>query len=106
MPFLKFFMECELTTHFTLCFLLFQITIWGGPLRIVAANHAKPTSFRKIFTRPWHILQWMSNPVTWFQTMAAPERRRFATNPIIYPTTWVPLRLLQMLAVAKVNTRI
>lgn len=45
----------------------------------------------------------MSNPEEWIKMISAPDVKPFDTNPIIYPATWVPLRLLQMYAVAKVS---
>jgi len=78
------------------------VALWGGPLRLQAVKHPTKTSFFKVFTRPWHILQWMQNPEQWISMIAEPERRPFKPNPIMFPATWIPLRLLQMVAVAKV----
>ena len=82
---------------------------WGGPLRLQAAYH--PVRGRNrfymfyILTRPWQILQWMQNPEQWISLRNYKERRRplpFDPNPFVFPATWIPLRLLQMVALAKV----
>lgn len=78
------------------------MALWGGPLRLQAVNHPTRTSVRTILRRPWHILQWLQNPEQWISLLAIPERRPFDPNPIAFPATWAPLRLLQMIAVAKV----
>jgi len=72
-------------------------------LRLQAVNHPTRTSVKTILRRPWHILQWLQNPEQWISLLAIPERRPFDPNPIAFPATWVPLRLLQMIAVAKVR---
>lgn len=83
--------------------------VWGGPLRIqVAASHMHTgrTLAARVFTRPWHILQWMQDPEQWISMIATPQtdvQQPFEPNPILFPATWVPLRFLQMLAVAKVR---
>lgn len=79
------------------------ISLWGGPLRLQAATHPERSSVFGFFTNPWNIVQWMQNPEQWIRLIAIPERRRFVPNPIIFPATWLPLRLLQMVAVAKVR---
>ncbi len=83
--------------------------LWGGPLRVqVAASHrhSGQSVAARVFTRPWHILQWMQDPEQWISMMSAPQttvQPRFQPNPLFYPSTWVPLRFLQMFAVAKVR---
>ena len=79
------------------------VALWGGPLRLQAANHPTRTRMTYFFTRPWHILQWMQNPEAWINMISAPDVKPFHPNPLIFPATWVPLRLLQMCAVAKVR---
>ena len=80
--------------------------LWGGPLRVqVAASHWHNGQSR-VFTRPWHILQWMQDPEQWISMISAPQtsiQQPFQPNPLFYPSTWVPLRFLQMFAVAKVR---
>jgi tryptophan-rich sensory protein len=44
----------------------------------------------------------MQNPEQWIDMIAEPERRPFDPNPVLFPVTWIPLRLLQMVAVARV----
>jgi len=83
------------------------VAVWGGPLRIqVAASHFSTTKRRsvvaRVFTRPWHIFQWMQDPEAWVSMMATPSLPRsepFEPIPMLFPATWLPLRLLQLLAV-------
>lgn len=75
---------------------------WGGPLRLQAVKHIPKRRLMHVFTKPWHILHWMQNPEQWIDMIAEPERRPFDPNPVLFPVTWIPLRLLQMVAVAKV----
>lgn len=79
------------------------MAIWGGPLRLQAANHPTRISVKAIIKKPWQLLQWMQNPEQWVKLLAKPERRPFDPNPIAFPATWAPLRLLQMVGVAKVS---
>ena len=78
------------------------VALWGGPMRLQAAQHPAKTRWWKVVIRPWQILQWMQNPEEWIRLVAQPERRPFDPNPLLYPATWIPLRLLQMVSVAKV----
>lgn len=80
------------------------VAVWGGPLRIQADRPPqRRTSVSKIFTRPWHILQWMQDPEEWISMISTPEvHQPFDPNAIIFPMTWISLRLLQMFSVAKV----
>jgi len=78
------------------------VALWGGPLRLQAVHHPTRSSFRKLFMKPWHILQWFQNPEQWVSLIAIQERRPFDPNPIVFPATWAPLRLIQMIGVAKV----
>lgn len=88
-----------------------QVAVWGGPLRIqVGASHMHTgkSLAARVFTRPWHILQWMQDPEQWISMISTPQtyaqqQQPFEPNPILFPSTWVPLRFLQMLAVAKVR---
>lgn len=81
------------------------VAIWGGPLRLQAAHHPfqEKRKIQYLFTRPWQILSWMQNPEQWMFFLQEKERRRpFDPNPLLFPATWIPLRLLQMVALAKV----
>lgn len=87
------------------------VAVWGGPLRIqVDASHFSTTRRRsvvaRVFTRPWHIFQWMQDPEAWVSMMATPSspREPFEPNPILFPATWLPLRLLQLMAVTSAIT--
>ena len=80
-----------------------KVALWGGPLRLQAANHPTKTSVRTILRRPWHILQWLQNPEQWISLLSIPERRPFDPNPIAFPVTWPFLRLVQMIGIAKVS---
>lgn len=83
------------------------LATWGGPLRIqVAASHMHTgqTMIARVFTRPWHILQWMQDPEQWISMMSTPQtmvQQPFEPNPILFPSTWVALRFCQMIAIAK-----
>jgi hypothetical protein len=99
-------------THLVPCFCC-QVAVWGGPLRIqVGASHMHTgrSLAARVFTRPWHILQWMKDPEQWISMISTPQTyvqqpQPFEPNPILFPSTWAPLRFLQMLAVAKVRIR-
>jgi len=85
------------------------IAVWGGPLRIQIAsmNNVERPSARRVFTRPWRIMQFMRDPDTWLRDVAMQRKNGEATlkpfhpDPLLFPTTWEPLRILQMIAVAK-----
>ena len=79
------------------------LAVWGGPLRIqVNASQHSSRGLSRVFTRPWHILQWMKDPEEWITTIASPPTvQPFAADPILFPATWAPLRLLQMMGVAQ-----
>lgn len=91
---------------------------WGGPLRLqVTEWHRRQEVFgskwskrgnffhKLTFFRPRQILKWIQNPEQWVHLItspAHPERRPFVPKPWLFPVTWIPLRLLQMIAIAKV----
>jgi len=88
---------------------------WGGPLRLQAAYHPDADGRGRhrfymyyILTRPWQILQWMQNPEQWIFLRNHKDEQRnrrtmaFDPKPFVFPATWIPLRLLQMVALAKV----
>jgi hypothetical protein len=83
------------------------LSVWGGPLRIqVNASHQSSRNLSRVFTRPWHILQWMKDPEEWITSIASPPAiQPFAADPILFPATWAPLRLLQILGVAQALSR-
>lgn len=90
------------------------LTEWGGKsLRIqVKADIQSARRLSRVFTRPWHIFQWMKDPEEWITTTLTSARRvplsntlqeqpqPFTADPILFPATWAPLRLLQMIGVA------
>ena len=69
---------------------------WGGPLRLEEATHPKN---RRVFTRPSHIVEWITDLDEWKSIMSQPESRAFDPNPLIFPATWVPFKLLLFFAV-------
>ncbi len=79
------------------------VALWGGPLRLQAASHPTRTYIFQVFTKPWRILQWMQNPEQWVNLISVPDRNPFNPNPIMFPVTWAPLRLLQLTGVALVS---
>ena len=95
------------------------IAIWGGPLRIQAAQHhqtrTRPTAV-EVFTRPRHILQLMAKPDEWLSTLSMwtvpgvnytfDRKEPFAPNRLFFPSTWRPLKFIQICAVAKVSLKL
>ena len=91
------------------------VAVWGGPLRIQASQHnsvgrGRRRSVSRVFTRPWHILQWMQNPDEWLSTLSLWSFEKqgsvaepFVPNRLLFPATWAPLRLLQIFTMAKVR---
>jgi len=80
------------------------LALWGGPLRLQASTLYTRRRWTSVFTRPWHIFQWLQyvqNPEQWISMVSTPSLS-FDPNPLIYPATWFPLRMLQMVAVAQV----
>jgi tryptophan-rich sensory protein len=81
------------------------------PLDIETVNNAKFDNPRRVFTRPWHVLQqWLKDPEEWISTMAAYNERivnrdrPFQPDPLLFPSTWPPLRILICVAVVRVMT--
>lgn len=78
---------------------------WGGPLRVVQATAHHHRSIRSTitnaFTQPHHVLQWMQEPDRWLRSQTKNNLAR-KPNPIMYPLTWAPLRILQVCALAKI----
>lgn len=80
------------------------LAVWGGPLRLQASIPNTRRRWTSVFTRPWHIFQWlqyMQNPEQWISMVSYPSLS-VDPNPLIFPATWFPLRMLQMVAVAQV----
>jgi tryptophan-rich sensory protein len=78
------------------------------PLQIETVDNANP---RRVFTRPWHLLQqWLRDPEEWISNMAAYNERivnrdrPFQPDPLLFPSTWPPLRFLIYIAVVRVMT--
>jgi hypothetical protein len=81
------------------------------PLQIETVNNAKFDNPRRVFTRPWHVLQqWLRDPEEWISNMAAYNERivnrdrPFQPDPLLFPSTWPPLRILIYIAVVRVIT--
>jgi tryptophan-rich sensory protein len=81
------------------------------PLQIETVNNAKFDNPRRVFTRPWHVLQqWLRDPEEWISNMAAYNERivnrdrPFQPDPLLFPSTWPPLRILIYIAVVRVMT--
>ena len=88
---------------------------WGGPLRLQAASANQQTQ------KPTHVLSWIiHHPIKWLRGLdewkhfsslghlggnnKREGRRRwqeFNPDPLLFPATWMPLRWLQIYAIAK-----
>jgi len=109
-------------------FIWINATIWGGvavqsfltswfkPLRIQISEDAyrrnRFLSVSALATRPWHILQWLANPAEWLNVRAMlrtgrgrPNSKDFVPSPLLFPATWVPVRICQMVAVARILSK-
>ncbi|KAL7536383.1 hypothetical protein ACHAXR_007130 [Thalassiosira sp. AJA248-18] len=89
------------------------LSVWGGPLRVqAAAQHAEnpKTVLRRIIHHP---IKWIKGMEEWKYLSCFQQRNRtgkdrsgrgegvFNPDPILFPATWLPLRWLQIFAVAK-----
>ncbi|KAL3800405.1 hypothetical protein ACHAW5_009083 [Stephanodiscus triporus] len=90
------------------------LSVWGGPLRLQAtAQHPESP---KLFLRRiiHHPIQWIREMEEWkhfsLNTFRQSNRnirnrvageRAFDPDPLLFPVTWLPLRWLQILALAK-----
>ena len=74
------------------------IAAWGGPLRVEVATHPKN---KKVFTRPSHFVEWITNVDEVKNLLSHDSIKAFDPNPLIFPTTWVPFKILLIFAVAK-----
>jgi tryptophan-rich sensory protein len=86
------------------------IAMWGGPLRIQMPSDVlaqRRPSKRQVLTHPWHILLWLRDPDQWISEFATSRRdsatqlKPFHPDPLIFPVTYEPLRILQMVTIAK-----
>ena len=97
-----------MNSHGTLSyqFIMPQISVWGGPLRVQASmdyTSSKRDQLKHVFTNPGHILQWMQEPAKWIRIIPTRTSRSFDPNPLFFPVAWSPLRLFQMVVMAKVS---
>jgi hypothetical protein len=84
------------------------MAIWVKGLRIQVAHVRPRPSIRRIATRPWVLLRWVCDPDKWFREIIARDRRDpahalkpFDPDWLKFPATWISLRILQMILVAK-----
>ena len=83
---------------------------WGGPLRIQkayssSASIQQTTILQQVFVRPFHIIQFMQDPAQWLNMISTPQVTKppaFVPNPLIFPITWGPLRIIQIMGLATV----
>jgi tryptophan-rich sensory protein len=65
------------------------------------ARHAQASPLH-IFTRPWHILQWMKDPEEWISNIVklshSDKYLPFQADSLLFPSTWPPLQFLMNLA--------
>ena len=74
------------------------VAVWGGPLRVEVATHPKN---KKVFTRPSHFVEWITNVDEVKNLLSHDSIKAFDPNPLIFPATWVPFKILLIFAVAK-----
>ncbi|KAL7552102.1 hypothetical protein ACHAWF_015314 [Thalassiosira exigua] len=98
-----------------------SLSVWGGPLRLQAVAHQQAENPRHVLSRiAHHPIVWLRGLEEWRhfsslgslvrrQTLGKGDRRRkgasaaasFDPDPLLFPATWLPLRWLQIFAVAK-----
>jgi len=94
------------------------LSVWGGPLRLQATAQP-PEKARHILRRIiHHPVQWVRELEEWkhFSSLGYSMRaamgddretkrrgRVFDPDPSLFPSTWMPLRWLQIFAIAKVG---
>jgi tryptophan-rich sensory protein len=90
-----------------------KVAAWGGPLKLQREEAPLPmVRPTRVFTRPWHVLQWMRDPDEWINMMSRPKsfsnyrhNRRltepFLPNRHLFPATWSSIRIIQSLAIAR-----
>lgn len=89
------------------------MAVWGGPLRLqLEPQLAKrrpsrtPPGLQKILKHPRQLLQWLRDPEQWIRDVARqrrtvqPPTKPFQTDPMLFPATWEPLTILQMVVVS------
>lgn len=92
------------------------ISVWGGPLRLQAAAHQAERPKQLLLRAVHHPIKWIQNLEEW-KHLPSPKisrkdgaRRRRAggggsraldLDPLLFPATWLPLRWIQIFAVAK-----
>lgn len=86
---------------------------WKTPLRIQVSpcairkrKRGKNNNARARFWRPWSLLQWLRDPEAVIRDFSKGNGntlvlREFVPNPYLFPSSWHPLRLLPMIAMAK-----
>jgi len=74
------------------------VAVWGGPLRVEVATHPKN---KKVFTRPSHFVEWITNVDEVKNLLSHDGVKAFDPNPLIFPATWLPFKILLIFAVAK-----
>jgi tryptophan-rich sensory protein len=71
------------------------------PLQICPVESRNQYSPTRVFTRPWHLLQWMKDPEEWINNIARLNnnnrrggRAPFQPDALLFPSTWPPLHVL------------
>jgi len=80
------------------------VALWGGPIRIQVAStnrQFKNVTIQSLFSRPWTIIKWMTSPEEWISTITTADDKPFNPNSLLFPTTWIPLRLLEIYSIGK-----
>jgi hypothetical protein len=95
-----------------------QLSVWGGPLRLQAAADQAEKPKQLIWRAIHHPIKWireldewkhlpeLQQPKVGRNRVGARRRRRggsrvFDPDPLLFPATWLPLRWIQIFAVAK-----
>lgn len=91
------------------------ISVWGGPLRLQAAAHQAERPKQLLLRAVHHPIKWVRDLEEW-KHLPSPNisrkdvgrRRRgggrsraLDLDPLLFPATWLPLRWIQIFAVAK-----
>lgn len=98
------------------CILLFfQLSVWGGPLRLQAAADQAEKPKQILWRAIHHPIKWVRELEEWkhLPDLQLPNGSRtngrqrggrsrvFDPDPLLFPVTWLPLRWIQIFAVAK-----
>lgn len=78
-------------------------------LQIHPVETTRRYSRRHVFTRPWHLLQWMKDPEGWFTSIATASttsrtyQQQEIQHPdaLLFPSTWPPLHILTMIGIVQ-----